>query len=147
MNKNIEFEDVIDDNTLSISPSHETLIKKALEEYANKRFVETNEKSIKYKNDLEDKIFLKKNTEALMDVSHFLYSACYAKDTEYDKINKYFLKKIQEEETEISTMKAYLIKNHENISDVSLLNDLGLSKYFKRVDKLLLQLKKYVEKI
>ena len=44
-------------------------------------------------------------------------------------------------------MKAYLIKNHENISDVSLLNDLGLSKYFKRVDKLLLQLKKYVEKI
>ena len=82
-----------------------------------------------------------------MDVSHFLYSACYAKDNEYDKINKYFLEKIQEEETEISTMKAYLIKNHENISDVSLLNDLGLSKYFKRVDKLLLQLKKYVEKI
>ena len=147
MNKNIEFEDVIDDNTLYISPSHETLIKKALEEYTNKRFGETNEKSIKYKNDLEDKIFLKKNTEALMDVSHFLYSACYAKDNEYDKINKYFLEKIQEEETEISTMKAYLIKNHENISDVSLLNDLGLSKYFKRVDKLLLQLKKYVEKI
>lgn len=147
MNKNIEFEDVIDDNTLSISPSHETLIKKALEEYANKRFGETNEKSIKYKNNLEDKIFLKKNTEALMDVSHLLYSACYAKDNEYDKINKYFLEKIQEEETEISIMKAYLIKNHENISDVSLLNDLGLSKYFKRVDKLLLQLKKYVEKI
>lgn len=147
MNKNIEFEDVIDDNTLSISPSHETLIKNALEEYANKRFGETNEKSINYKNNLEDAMFLKKNTEALIDVSHFLYSACYAKDIEYERKNKFFLEKIQEEEIEISLMKTYLIKNHENISDVSLLNDLGLSKYFKRVDKILLQLKKYVDKI
>jgi len=147
MNKNIEFEDVIDDNTLSISPSHETLIKNALEEYANKRFGETNDKSINYKNSLEDSLFLKKNTEALMDVSHFLYSACYSKDNEYDKKNRYFLEKIQEEEIEIAVMKAYLIKNHENLSDVSLLNDLGLSKYFKRVDKILLQLKKYIDKI
>lgn len=147
MNKNIEFEDVIDDNTLSISPSHETLIKNALEEYANKRFGETNDKSINYKNSLEDSLFLKKNTEALMDVSHFLYSACYSKDNEYDKKNRYFLEKIQEEEIEIAVMKAYLIKNHENLSDVSLLNDLGLSKYFKRVDKVLLQLKKYIDKI
>lgn len=147
MNKNIEFEDVIDDNTLSISPSHETLIKKALEEYANKRFGETNEKSISYRKSLEDSNFLKRNTEALMDVSHFLYSVCYAKDNEFDKKKKYFLENLQEEEIEIAVMKSYLIKNHENISDVSLLNDLGLSKYFKRIDKILLQLKKYIDKI
>lgn len=147
MSKNIEFEDVIDENTLSISPSHETLIKKALEEYANKRFGETNEKAISYKKNLEDKIFLKQNTDALIDVSHFLYSACYSKDNEYDKKVKYFLERMKEDDIEIAVMKSFLIKNHENISDVSLLNDLGISKYFKRVDKLLLQLKKYIEKI
>lgn len=147
MNKNFEFEDVIDENTLSVSPSHETLIKKALEEYANKRFGETNEKAIIYKNNLEDKLFLKNNTDALIDVSHFLYSACYSKDNDYEKKVKYFLEKLKDEDTEIAIMKTFLIKNHENLSDVSLLNDLGVSKYFKRIDKLLLQLKKYVEKI
>lgn len=147
MSKNIEFDDVVDENLITISSSHETIIKIALEQYSEKRFGETNEKSIIYKKNLEDKIFLQKNTNALIDVSNFLYSACYSKDNEYDKILRIFIEKIKNDDKEISEMKYFLIKNHENISDVSLLNELGVSKYFKRIDRVILKLKKQVNSL
>lgn len=147
MSKNIAFEDVVEENVISISKSNESLVINSLEQYAEKRFGESTDKCEAFKKRLLDKVFLSKATHALMQVSYFLYGACYAKDGEYDKSVKKLTAELRDDITVIAEMKVFLIKHHENISDVSLLNDLGVSKYFKRIDKTLLSLQTYVDKL
>jgi len=147
MSKNIEFDDVIEENVISISKSNESLIINSLEQYAEKRFGEATKPCEVFKKKLLDKAFLSKATHALMQVSYFLYGACYAKDNEYEKSVRKMIAELKDDVSVIAEMKVFLIKHHENISDVSLLNDLGVSKYFKRIDKLLLSLQVYVDKL
>jgi len=147
MSKNIAFDDVVEENVISISKSNENLVINSLEQYAEKRFGESTQKCEAFKKRLLDKAFLSKATHALMQVSYFLYGACYAKDSEYEKSVKKLTAEIKDDISVIAEMKVFLIKHHENISDVSLLNDLGVSKYFKRIDKVLLSLQMYVDKL
>lgn len=136
--KNITLDEAIkdEDNILEIIKNQESIMRSGLEMYADKRFGIETEENIIFKEKLNDPNFFIRSMQALSEVSIFLYSVCYDSEITYEKKKSRFFNSTLSTEKSFKEIRAFLLKNHENISEVNELNEKQIAKYYKRVDEI-----------
>lgn len=125
-----------EDNILEIIKNEESIMRNGLEQYADKRFGIDTEESQNFKTKLNNKIFFVKSMQSLSEVSIFLYSVCYDSENTYEKKKSRFMASTLASENAFKEMRAFLLKNHENISEVDELNEKQIARYYKRIDEI-----------
>lgn len=125
-----------EDNILEIIKNEESIMRNGLEQYADKRFGIDTEESQNFKTKLNNKMFFVKSMQSLSEVSIFLYSVCYDPENTYEKKKSRFMASTLGSETAFKEMRGFLLKNHENISEVDELNEKQVARYYKRIDEI-----------